>query len=133
MTSPLAQALQQYSEAAVAPTPQRRAHERVPLQVEVTLESDHNFYTGLTSDISVGGVFVATHALWPIGTRVCVHLTLPGFDRAIQVDAEVRWIRDGRFSTLPPGIGVRFEHLPGDVLGALTRFVQRRDTIFYEE
>jgi uncharacterized protein (TIGR02266 family) len=133
MSSPLALALQQYSDAVVAPTPERRAHERVPLEVEVTLESDHNFYTGLTADISVGGVFVATHALWPIGTRVCVHLTLPDCERAFVLDAEVRWIRDGRFSTLPPGIGARFEDLPGEVLLALTRFVERRDTIFYEE
>jgi uncharacterized protein (TIGR02266 family) len=133
MSSPLALVLQQYSEVVAAQAAERRAYERVPLEVEVTLESDHNFYTGLTSDISVGGVFVATHALWPVGTRVCVNLSLPGFERAFRVDAEVRWIRDGRFSTLPSGIGVRFEDLPSDMLLALTRFVQRRDTIFYEE
>jgi uncharacterized protein (TIGR02266 family) len=133
MSSPLALVLQEYAEVVAVQEVERRAHERVPLEVEVTLESDHNFYTGLTSDISVGGLFVATHALWPVGTRVCVHLKLPGFERALHVNAEVRWIRDGRFSTLPSGIGVRFEDLPGDMLLALTRFVQDRDTIFYEE
>jgi uncharacterized protein (TIGR02266 family) len=133
MTSPLALALQQYVELEVPSAPDRRVHERVPLEVEVTLESDHNFYTGLTSDISVGGLFVATHALRPVGTPVCVQLRLPGCAQAFRVNAEVRWIRDGRFSTLPPGIGVRFEHLPGEVLRALTHFVELRDTIFYEE
>jgi uncharacterized protein (TIGR02266 family) len=133
MSSPLALALQQYAEDAASRLPERRAHERVPLEVEVTLESDHNFYTGLTADISIGGVFVATHALWPIGTRVCVRLGLPDCERVFVLDAEVRWIRDGRFSTLPPGFGARFENLPDDALLALTRFVQRRDTIFYEE
>jgi uncharacterized protein (TIGR02266 family) len=139
MSSPLTMALQTYSETVAVPPPEeraheeKRAHERVRLEVGVTLESDHNFYTGLTSDISEGGLFVATHALWPVGTKVSVRFRLPGVDRPFQVDAEVRWVRDGRFSTLPPGIGLRFDRLPPDALLAVTGFVQGRDTIFYEE
>jgi uncharacterized protein (TIGR02266 family) len=139
MSSPLALALQTYAETACAPPADQRLHaeqrasERVRLEVEVTLESDHNFYTGLTSDLSEGGLFVATHALWPVGTKISVRFRLPGLEQPIQADTEVRWVRDGRFSTLPPGIGLRFFHLPGDALHAVTQFVQRRDTIFYEE
>ena len=40
-----------------------RAAERFDLEVKVDLESDHNFYTGLTQNISSGGVFIATHHL----------------------------------------------------------------------
>ena len=32
-----------------------RASERFDLEVKVDLESDHNFYTGLTQNISAGG------------------------------------------------------------------------------
>ena len=40
-----------------------RAAERFDLEVKVDLESDHNFYTGLTQNISAGGLFIATHHL----------------------------------------------------------------------
>ncbi len=40
-----------------------RASERFDLEVKVDLESDHNFYTGLTQNISAGGLFIATSAL----------------------------------------------------------------------
>ena len=36
-----------------------RASERFDLEVKVDLESDHNFYTGLTQNISAGGLFIA--------------------------------------------------------------------------
>ena len=42
--------------------PNVRAAERFDLEVTVDLESDHNFYTGLTQNISSGGVFIATQA-----------------------------------------------------------------------
>ena len=55
-----------------------RASERFDLEVKVDLESDHNFYTGLTQNISSGGVFIATHHLRRIGDRITLKFTLPG-------------------------------------------------------
>ena len=58
-----------------------RAAERFDLEVKVDLESDHNFYTGLTQNISSGGVFIATHHLRRIGDRITLKFTLPGSDK----------------------------------------------------
>ena len=55
-----------------------RIHPRVEIHVEVTMESDHNFYTGLSSNVSEGGLFVATHAAPPLGTRLLVRFMLDG-------------------------------------------------------
>ncbi len=57
--------------------PNVRAAERFDLEVTVDLESDHNFYTGLTQNISSGGVFIATHHLRRIGDRITLKFTLP--------------------------------------------------------
>lgn len=133
MRSMLALAVQQYLESTPEPTPGPRPDERVDLDAVVTLESDHNFYTGLTCDLGTGGLFVATHWLRPVGTRLRVRFALPGLDEPIAADVEVRWVRDGRFSALPPGLGLRFVDLPPWALRAVTAFVQHRDTIYYED
>src|SRR4029079_19692672 len=58
-------------EAKVADSHQNvRASERYDLEIKVDLESEHNFYTGLTQNISAGGLFIATHHLRRIGDRI---------------------------------------------------------------
>ena len=74
--------------------PNVRAAERFDLEVTVDLESDHNFYTGLTQNISSGGVFIATHHLRRIGDRITLKFTLPGSEKVLDVETEVRWIRE---------------------------------------
>ena len=39
----------------------RRGHHRFSVDLDVSLGSDHNFYSGFAENLSVGGVFVATH------------------------------------------------------------------------
>ena len=56
-----------------------RAYRRLCLELEVTLESDSNFYMGLTENLSDGGIFVATHAIQPIGTIVALTLRINDF------------------------------------------------------
>src|SRR5262245_27110832 len=94
--------------------PNVRAAERFDLEVNVDLESDHNFYTGLTQDISAGGLFIATHHLRKIGDHITLNFTLPGSEKKISVETEVRWIREN--SALQrvdgnTGMGVRFINL----------------------
>ena len=71
-----------------------RAAERFDLEVKVDLESDHNFYTGLTQNISSGGVFIATSAIRKIGDRITLKFSLPGTNETLAVETEVRWIRE---------------------------------------
>ena len=42
-----------------------RRYPRHDVELEVTMESESNFYMGLTENLSEGGIFIATHMLKP--------------------------------------------------------------------
>jgi uncharacterized protein (TIGR02266 family) len=133
MSSPLVLAIQLYAESLPPAAPVLRAVRSVDLDVTVSPESDHNFFTDVSGDIRRGGLFVATSQLAPCGTRLGLRFTLEPGGGPYEAAAEVSWVRDGRFSSLPPGMGLRFLSLPGQAQLAITRFVRQRDTILYEE
>jgi uncharacterized protein (TIGR02266 family) len=115
---------------------ERRTAPRVELQIEVGLSSDSSFYTGLTQDISTGGVFVATHQLHRVGQHVTVHLALPGRPDKITVESEVRWVREisalnGSHGTT--GMGLRFLELTPSARQAIDRFLDTHDSLFHDE
>jgi uncharacterized protein (TIGR02266 family) len=118
---------------------ERRTSPRVDLEIEVSLESDSNFYTGLTQDISTGGLFVATHALRKIGSRVTLKFSLPNAPAPIVVDCEVRWLReagpvhDHRSTDHPAGMGLKFLTLSPDSRMAIAHFLRARDSYFYDD
>jgi len=113
-----------------------RSSERFDLEVKVDLESDHNFYTGLTQNISAGGVFIATNHIRRIGDRITLKFTLPGSEKTIDVDTEVRWIREN--SALQriegaQGMGVRFINLSPEASAAINGFLESRDSLYYDD
>jgi uncharacterized protein (TIGR02266 family) len=117
--------------------PNVRAAERFDLEVKVDLESDHNFYTGLTQNISSGGVFISTHHLRRIGDRITLKFTLPGSEKTLDVETEVRWIRENS-ALLSAGVGgtgmgVRFINLTPEVQAAINAFVQSRESLYYDD
>jgi len=111
-----------------------RGSSRVPLQTQVDMSSDSNLFTGFSTNLSEGGVFVATVNLLPVGTPVDLTFTLPGNTR-ITVKGEVRWTReiDDRVPDVFPGVGVRFVELGVDAAQALHRFVAAREPLFYPD
>jgi uncharacterized protein (TIGR02266 family) len=111
----------------------RRAHERAPLEVEVTIESDHNFFNGFSENVSEGGLFVATHMPLPVGRTLEVEFTLPDVSRKLHVTCVVCWIRPyGETIDLPAGMGVRFVDLAPADADLIAAFVRRREPIFYD-
>jgi uncharacterized protein (TIGR02266 family) len=111
----------------------RRVEPRVQLEVEVGLESEHTFYTGLSGNISEGGLFVATHVPPPPSSEVRVRLVLPG-EAPLELAGVVRWIRDLRACCdgMPPGCGIAWSPLPNEARMAIERFIAGRDTILYD-
>jgi uncharacterized protein (TIGR02266 family) len=117
---------------------ERRASSRVDLEIEVGLETDSNFYTGLTQDISTGGVFVATHNLRRRGDRLVLKFSLPGVSIPFVVDAEVRWLREAtslsdNTHAGPTGMGLKFLNPPAQVKAVITSFLKQRESIFYDD
>lgn len=122
--------------AKQAPQQNVRASERFDLEVKVDLESDHNFYTGLTQNISAGGLFIATHVLRKIGDRITLNFVLPGSDKPVAVETEVRWIRENTALQKvdgSTGMGVRFINLSPEASAAINKFLQSRDSLFYDD
>jgi uncharacterized protein (TIGR02266 family) len=113
-----------------------RAAERFDLEVKVDLESDHNFYTGLTQNISSGGVFIATHHLRKIGDRITLKFTLPGSEKVLSVETEVRWIRENSAlmrAEHGTGMGVRFINLSAEASAAINAFIESRESLYYDD
>lgn len=113
---------------------ERRTATRVDLEIEVGLETDSNFYTGLTQDISTGGLFVATHRLRPIGERVVLKFGLPNTQQPIVVEGEVRWLREaGVHTDAPTGMGLKFLNLSSQARMSIASFLNKRESLFYDD
>jgi len=130
---PAAQPLGKMSAPVAAAAP-GRGSARIPMQTQVDMSSDSNVFTGFSTNLSEGGVFVATVNLLPVGTPVDLTFSLPGKTR-ITVKGEVRWTReiDDRVPDVFPGVGVRFVELGVDEAQALQRFVATREPLFYPD
>jgi uncharacterized protein (TIGR02266 family) len=113
---------------------ERRQEPRYAVKVSVTFDSEHNFYTGLTQDLSSSGVFVATPHICPIGTRIAVTLTLPTAIEPVQVLTEVRWqrTRDVPGGGGKAGLGLMFLQMSSQAKAAVKAFIARRETIFFD-
>lgn len=112
---------------------QRREHQRFGVDLDVSLGSEHNFYSGFAENLSAGGVFVATHQLRPVGEKVevCIHLPDGSEVRAM---SEVRWVRTFNIeSDMPPGLGLRFTELDERSNAAVERFLKQREPLFYDD
>ena len=111
-----------------------RVAKRRDLECDVTLESEHNFYTGFTENISSGGLFISTRDNVPLGTQFEMTFTLPNVG-AVTVLCEVRWQRleDLNNAESVPGLGVRFLNLDDKTSEAINAFIQGRDTLFYDD
>lgn len=109
-----------------------RIQHRVPMQCQVDFHSDDNFYSGFSSNLSDGGLFVATVNLQRLGTEVDVNFTLPTGEH-IQAKGVVRWVREvnDRIPDAFPGMGVQFTDLAEEAQAAIHRFLQQREPMFY--
>jgi uncharacterized protein (TIGR02266 family) len=111
----------------------RRGHSRFHVDLDVTVGSDHNFYAGFAENLSAGGVFIATHKLKPVGSKIELTVNLPEGVQ-IRAEGEVRWIRVfNERSDTPPGMGVRFNGLADASVALIQKFLARRDPLFFDD
>jgi uncharacterized protein (TIGR02266 family) len=110
-----------------------REHSRFSVDLDVTVGSEHNFYAGFAENLSAGGVFIATHRLKPVGSRIELSVNLPD-SLTVRALGEVRWVRVfNEQSDTPPGIGVRFLEIDEASIEAISGFLARRDPLFFDD
>jgi Tfp pilus assembly protein PilZ len=88
---------------------------RAPLALPVDVRRNGVSCAGVTQNVSRDGAFVATPRLHPVGERLTLRLTAPGFNLPLVFQAEVRWLRpvaQGEGDRRPGGIGVQFVDPP---------------------
>lgn len=108
---------------------ERRVHPRVHAVLSVDFESAHNFYSGRTRDISVGGLFIESEYCPSVGTRLAVEIQLLG-DR-VHADAEVAWVLLGT-DGVPTGMGLRFLDLSVEAQRCIGGFMALRAPVPFE-
>jgi uncharacterized protein (TIGR02266 family) len=113
----------------------RRVFDRVICKVDVTLESESTFYNGFTENISLGGLFIATYDTRPLGQKVSLHFTIPGKDEPIEVEGEIRWVREYNDMTpdIIPGMGIQFVDLEESDRMDIEAFVSVKEPLFYDD
>jgi len=112
----------------------RREHERFSVDLQVSVLSEHNFYAGLAENLSAGGLFIATHQLQRVGSRIELSLSMPESEEVFQIVGEVRWVRlYNEHSDTSPGVGVRFTALPAGAAAAISSFLAQREPLFFDD
>jgi uncharacterized protein (TIGR02266 family) len=97
----------------------------VELQVKVSCPSWDDYLDLYTTNLSRGGVFIASRMSAPMGTEITVELVLPN-GSAVKFRAEVMHLVDEKESTetqRPMGMGVQFIDLDEDTRKALEAMV----------
>lgn len=112
----------------------RRREPRYGVELDVTLESDHNFYAGFVENLSASGIFVATHTKRRIGELVEFSIRLSKDDEPITGVGEVRWVRQySETSDSPPGVGLKFKKLGDGAAQRIEAFLKNRAPLFFDD
>lgn len=114
-------------------TESERQASRVEVRLVVSVETESNFYTGFTENLSQGGVFVATHAQKSIGSSIDLVISLPD-QPIIRAKGTVRWLRPySETNDAVPGMGVRFEQLTEEDARRIHDFARGRQPMFFDD
>lgn len=112
--------------------PEHRNSTRVSVAVDIHLASDSHFFSGLSGDISEGGVFLSTYRPLRVGSSVDIEFSLPGSDATVHARGQVRWLRE-HSADQPRGVGIAFENLSAEDRERIHEFCSMRPPLYYED
>jgi uncharacterized protein (TIGR02266 family) len=115
---------------SVAP-PERRHSGRAPWIADLEFAEDAQFFTGLSLDVSEGGLFVATYISIPIGTRLVLCFELPD-GTSVEARGEVRWVRPEATDGERPGVGIAFTELPAEARERIAAICARQTPLYFD-
>jgi uncharacterized protein (TIGR02266 family) len=117
----------------VASDRERRGANRRSIEVDIGMQSETNFFTGFSMDISSGGLFVSTYDILPLDSEVNVNFSLPG-GPIMSLSGLVRWVREYNevAPDTAPGMGIMFEGLSAEQENDINAYLARINPIFYE-
>jgi uncharacterized protein (TIGR02266 family) len=107
-----------HTRARTAPA-ERRTSARVPFEVDVVVGTPTQFFSGISTDLSPDGLFIASRRSVEVGTSVALEFALP--EGQVLARGVVRWLRapaDG----VVPGMAISFEDLGAADRELITKF-----------
>ena len=81
----------------------RRKYLRKSCLIEVDYATDDLAYKDFIKDVSVNGVFIETHKLFPVGRDITITFSSLRYSRPIKISGKI-------VRSVPEGIGVAFEN-----------------------
>ncbi len=109
-------------------SPPTRGQTRVPIDAEVQLEFENfsGFIREVSANLSLGGMFVKTRYLKPVGTVVRFEFRLSDQYRLIRGTGEVVWTRwRDQPPAMPAGMGIQFLDLEAESRTLVTAIVEQ--------
>ncbi|MCB9557167.1 MAG: PilZ domain-containing protein [Deltaproteobacteria bacterium] len=98
----------------------RRASERIPVEMWVEESNDRELYFQRGGNISVGGIYLKHTVPHPLGTKVALRFTLPGDSSAIEVKGEIVNIAEEESEL---GMGVKFVQISDENRRRIEAFI----------
>src|SRR5262245_48424746 len=105
-----------------------REYQRVPYSVEVEFRTASSFLVAYSVNVSRGGMFLETEHDVPLGAEVVLRMMVPDAG-PVAMTGVVAWRRGRESGDGPPGIGVEFLDLGGDLGLIIDRLVAAFDKI----
>jgi len=101
----------------------RRIDPRYDRELEIEVMFEGKKHTSQSVNISLGGLYVETAMVLPIGATVKLRFQLPTQPEPVEVAGDVRWVVKKEKSD-KNGIGIRFQGLRARDVWALNRYFQ---------
>lgn len=88
----------------------REGGARVTVEIDVDLGTYGPYALSRLENVSIGGAFIKSEKLYPVGTELKLKFKLPGDEKIIEADGQVVWAYTQRGTSLVnnSGLGVRF-------------------------
>lgn len=102
---------------------ERRRHARFAITANVSFKSESNFFSGKTTNISEGGLYIECSEELPLGAPISIDLTFFGVKAT--VNGEVMWVASGT-SGEDYGFGIQFVDLAPKTKRAIEKFMRFR-------
>lgn len=90
---------------------ERRRHRRVPVRVVIDYETADQFFTDYALNLSLGGIYIRTDEMLPVGTRLRIHFSVPEHDGFIDGWGKVVRVQPAEGPDGPAGLGIALERL----------------------
>lgn len=90
---------------------EQRESERHDVTFPVICDDGDNYVDGTVLNLSLGGAFVHTRKLLPVGTEVTVSPVGEASDRVYEMQAKVVRIVESDTKENPPGMGLQFTRM----------------------